>query len=393
MPVNKMKQPSSIVFAGGDRSVITAAGDALLEFFDTKKATLLRAVSRELRAKVADHPWDDQESIIRGAHVVGWHACFPHLHVVNLSKQVVPVEAFEHLRKFSKLNLSFAQFPEFSLDGEYPRLMWLDLTEEHASGTDNQRRLTDIAVKNLRCPLLTFLSLDSCEGITWLGALQHPLLTNLDLAWCSGITDVGLKALRCPLLSTLYLSSTSITDAGLEDLQCPLLTTLNLSGCKDITDAGLAALQCPLITTLDLSWCTEITSLGVLQCPLLTNVDLRSCSEITDAGLAALRCPLLNTLDLSWCTGITWLGALECPLLTKLDLRSCSEIADAGLAALRCPLLTTLNLKDCYQITNTGLGALQCPSLATLNLESTSIEVPDDIQCAQEMVRYAHNHP
>jgi hypothetical protein len=126
---------------------------------------------------------------------------------------------------------------------------------------------------------------------------------------------------------------------------------------------------------------------------MLTNVDLRSCSEITDAGLAALRCPLLNTLDLSWCTGITWLGALECPLLTKLDLRSCSEIADAGLAALRCPLLTTLNLKDCYQITNAGLGALQCPMLTTLNLESTRTEVPDDIQCAQEMVRYARNHP
>lgn len=49
------------VLAGGERSVIVATA-ALLAFFNTKGAAVLRAASFEFRDAVAAYPWDDQSS-------------------------------------------------------------------------------------------------------------------------------------------------------------------------------------------------------------------------------------------------------------------------------------------------------------------------------------------
>ena len=369
-------QSSSIALAGGDRSVLNISGSAIFPFIEMQKATSLRAVSREVCASVAEHFWANRTDVIPGRHIMGWLASFPRVRSSNLSNQNVPGNAFKSMRNFVKLNLSLSQFPELSIAGDYPQLEWLDLSEENVIGHTSQRRITSTALSSLRCPRLTFLSLDSCEGIDSLESLHFPLLTTLDLSWCTGITDAGLEALRCPLLSTLFLTNSGITDAGLNSLQWPMLTSLNISGSSGITDAGLAAIRCPKLTTLDLSWCTCITWFGGLQSPLLTSLDLRSCSELTNAGLAALNCPLLTTLDLSWCEDITRLDELRCPRMATLDLWSCSDMTDSGLAALDCPSLVSLSLCGCSQITNAGLGALQCPQLNTLNLECTGTEVP-----------------
>ena len=382
-----------VELAGGDRSVISIASAKVLAFVGIRQAATLRAVSRELRSNIADHLWNDNNAIIPGEHIMGWIASFPQIRAVNLSRQTIPDNAFGHLGSFVKLNLSFSQFPELSIAGDYPQLEWLDLSEENVTGHICQRQITSTALSSLHCPRITFLSLDSCEGIDSLESLHFPLLTTLDLSWCTGITDAGLEALRCPLLSTLFLTNSGITDAGLNSLQWPMLTSLNISGSSGITDAGLAAIRCPKLTTLDLSWCTCITWFGGLQSPLLTSLDLRSCSELTDAGLAALNCPLLTTLDLSWCTDITQLGELRCPRITTLDLWSCSELTNTGLAALRCPLLLSLSLKDCTRISNAGLGALRFPELTHLNLEGTGTEVPKKIGSAQKIMIYARANP
>jgi len=393
MDDNRVMQHARVELAGGDRSVISVSSAKVLAFVGIRQAATLRAVSRELRSNIADHIWNDDNAIIPGEHTMGWLASFPQIRAVNLSRQTIPNNAFGHLRSFVKLNLSLSQFPELSIAGDYPQLEWLDLSEENVIGHPNERRITSTTMSSLHCPRLTFLNLDSCEGIDSLESLHFPLLTTLDLSWCTRITDAGLEALQCPLLSTLFLTNSGITDAGLNSLQCPMLTSLNMSGSSGITDAGLAAIRYPKLTHLDLSWCTSISCLGGLQCPLLTSLDLRSLTKLTDAGLAALNCPLLTTLDLSWCTDITRLGELQCPRITTLDLSSCSELTNTGLAALDCPLLFSLSLKDCAMISNAGLGALRFPELTHLNLEGTGTEVPKKIGSAQEIMIYARVNP
>jgi len=316
----------TVVLVNGGRSVVTEAGNALLAFFNPDTATVLRAVSCELRDIIGDYPWENEYNVPVNK-VADWRSCFPRAKHAHLEGNL-PAKAFVHLRSLVELHLYSVPFLGRVLAGEYPRLTWLDLDE----GIDNDdeeedytgRRLTDADFTALNCPLLTTLSLFGCDGITGLGGLHCPLLTNIYVLHCEGITDTGLAALKCPLLTTLNLSyCESITDIGLAALHYPLLN-LHLSHCEGITDTGLAELKCPLLTTLNLSECKSITDAGLaaLHCPLLESLYLRNCISITDTGLAALKCPLLATLNILHCEGITDTGleALKCPLLVNLNL-------------------------------------------------------------------------
>jgi hypothetical protein len=397
------------VFTGGARSVVIEASPALLAFFDVDSAAVLRTVASDLRGIVADYRWDSS-MFVYGATVEKWRACFPRAQSANLEDEDVPADAFVHFRSLVELSLTRSQFSVRALvANEFPRLTRLDLTEDtgYTLNDETRRRLLDVDLAALQCPLLTDLTLGGCDDITGM-TLHFPLLTNLSLTF-SGITNAGLGAMQCPVLLSLDLANSegimdlgglqcprlnylnlsgceNISDIGLGALCCPLLTRLNVGGCSGITDAGLRALQCtglttlevrasnitdaglgtlqfPLLRTINLSMCSRITDsgLGMLQCPLLTTLSIGGCSAITDSGLAMLRCSLLVSLDLSCCSGITdtGLSVLKSPLLTSLDLLGCSGITDAGLAALKCPLLTNICVWGCTNITDAGLVALQ----------------------------------
>ena len=54
----------------------------LFPFFDTCEACSLRLVCRELKQAVADFPWEDMGTVIRGS-VALWRACFPRARGAN----------------------------------------------------------------------------------------------------------------------------------------------------------------------------------------------------------------------------------------------------------------------------------------------------------------------
>ena len=48
------------------------------------EATTLRQLCREFKSTVADFPWEDEKTVIRGS-VASWRACFPRARWANVS--------------------------------------------------------------------------------------------------------------------------------------------------------------------------------------------------------------------------------------------------------------------------------------------------------------------
>jgi hypothetical protein len=70
---------------------------ALLGFCNTKEATFLRAVSRELRDPVAAFPWNDKSTRILShiwPHMEQWWKCFPNAHTAMVSRAVLTEALF-----------------------------------------------------------------------------------------------------------------------------------------------------------------------------------------------------------------------------------------------------------------------------------------------------------
>jgi hypothetical protein len=108
----KLETEARAVLAGGERSVIVKASAALLKFFNTKGATVLRAVSSEFRDDIAAFPWDDQaHTAITGTNIVRWLACFPDTRAANFTDTTVPAEVFVHLRDIVKLSMARSCYP------------------------------------------------------------------------------------------------------------------------------------------------------------------------------------------------------------------------------------------------------------------------------------------
>ena len=79
--------PFRIPFAGEGEvftpdSVLSHCYGALLPMFDTAEATTLRQLCKEFKSTVADFPWEDDKTVIRGS-VAGWRACFPRARWAN----------------------------------------------------------------------------------------------------------------------------------------------------------------------------------------------------------------------------------------------------------------------------------------------------------------------
>ncbi len=93
--------PFRIPFAGEGEvfspdSVLSHCYGALLPMFSTKEATVLRLVCKELKDAVADFPWEDEKTVIKGS-VAAWRACFSRARWANVSQDNLP----ERLTRFS----------------------------------------------------------------------------------------------------------------------------------------------------------------------------------------------------------------------------------------------------------------------------------------------------
>ena len=81
--------PFRMPFAGESEvwspdSVLSHCYGALLPMFDTAEALVLRQLCREFKTTVADIPWEDDETEIKGS-VASWRACFPRARWANVS--------------------------------------------------------------------------------------------------------------------------------------------------------------------------------------------------------------------------------------------------------------------------------------------------------------------
>ena len=66
---------------------MSIVGVMLFPFFDTREACSLRLVCRELKQAVADFPWEDMDTVIRGS-LAQWRACFPRARGANVGQRV-----------------------------------------------------------------------------------------------------------------------------------------------------------------------------------------------------------------------------------------------------------------------------------------------------------------
>lgn len=161
---------------------------------------------------------------------------------------------------------------------------------------------TDVHPLLVSCSTITSLTLSSCYGIsdlafTPLSNLTHACsLRRLSLLLPNdGFTDIGLRtiAFGCPLLTDISIvSCDSITGKGARALldECPHINTLNLRNCclvEFVTSLTTPTpSQYPRLINLNVSYCESITDSCVrillLTCPRLKNLDVEGCAITRD---------------------------------------------------------------------------------------------------------------
>ena len=77
---------------GGEETLLSEVGFALLPLFSTRDACALRLVCREFLAAVSEHPWEDSETVIKGS-IAAWRACFPHARCANVQQRDVEMSS------------------------------------------------------------------------------------------------------------------------------------------------------------------------------------------------------------------------------------------------------------------------------------------------------------
>uniref|UniRef100_A0A3B3Q5P2 [histone H3]-dimethyl-L-lysine(36) demethylase n=1 Tax=Paramormyrops kingsleyae TaxID=1676925 RepID=A0A3B3Q5P2_9TELE len=151
--------------------------------------------------------------------------------------------------------------------------------------------LKDLMVSGCTWPAVSALSSPSC-----------PPLRSLDLRWIEGVKDTQIRDLLNPPgcnnrsklrnLLSFRLSGLEISDSTLRLIirHMPLLTQLDLSHCRGITDQSVNLLS----------------AVGSSTRNTLTEINLAGCSKLTDTCLQYLkRFSSVTLLDLRDCRGVT----------------------------------------------------------------------------------------
>jgi len=244
--------PFRVPFAGeGDfftpDSVLSHCYGALLPMFDTKEATTLRQLCREFKSTVADFPWEDEKTVIKGS-VASWRACFPRARGANVNEDYVGG------RRTPVMDADFVHFVG-----------------------------------------LRSLNMRNCMSVTDAAFVHLKGIHTLNMSGCDQFTITDAAFVHLKGIHTLFMTKcnqASITDAAFGHLRG--IHTLNMTSCNQftITDAALLHLKC--IHSLSLWRCTQLTSAVFTH---LKNVK----------RLNIGRCPQLTLTDDSL-EGIDWLG-------------------------------------------------------------------------------------
>lgn len=155
-------------------------------------------------------------------------------------------------------------------------------------------------------------------------------LTVLNFAYCSGITDNGVKYIveNFKLLKILNLYyCTNITSNAFKNICTNELTTLNLGNCIEIKDCIIEYISGLSLLNLDISYC-KITDIGIKYLfPIISLVSLNiSGCKITKKVIEYIsQLSSLTSINFSYCRNITTVGliTLNLPKLIFLDVTFC----------------------------------------------------------------------
>lgn len=306
--------------------------------------------------------------------------------------------AITHMHSLTRLDLSFCRVSDGFVEQLPSSLTSLDLAGAI---------LTDKVLHSLS-QKLTKLILCHCYYISNNG-LAHLVrlssLTELDLSYCTQITDCALRTLPSNIRSMYLEGCRKITDAGVHYLQPLMMDALNLNNTSishevfPVLSSTLKKLQC-----FSCLWVTDLR-----QMPLsLTSLDLRNCnfaqktvyekqnpffhpvawhhippnltelrittSNITDSDLQYIP-SRVTFLDLSGCTTITGSGFAHFPpSLTILNLSCCDRLEKWDFNHLTN--LRTLNLRDSPSLDETVTNLPR--TLTQLDLSSRTSRITND---------------
>ena len=173
-----------MTLAGGKgRTLLAECPGALLQFFDTRDACVLRLVCREFQAAVAAHPWEDRDTVILGS-IGGWRACFPRARCAN-------VRFYENAPGWRHTPVVDADFVHF-----------VGLWELDVSGSTE---VTDAAFVHLRG--IRVLDMSFCRRITNAGVAHLVGIQKLCIigCWQPTLTDAAFAPLPPKTPKPLHL--------------------------------------------------------------------------------------------------------------------------------------------------------------------------------------------
>jgi hypothetical protein len=261
---------------GGEPTIVSIVGVVLLPFFDTREACSLRLVCRELKQAVADFPWEDMGTVIRGS-IALWRACLPRARGANVGQRIG--DGLYHNPNGRRTAV---------VDGDFVHFVGL-----RALNISLCRKVTDAAFVHLRG--IERLDMSHCD---------QPTITDAAFAHLVGIQR----------LSIWYCDQATITDAAFVHLKG--IKVLNMSMCSQLTDAAFEHLKG--IHTLFMWRCSQAT--------------------ITDAAFEHLKG--IHSLVMTGCNqaSITGAGLEHLKGITRLGMWRCSDEAKAAAESLGLPV-------------------------------------------------------
>jgi hypothetical protein len=276
----------AVLAGGAGRTLLAECPGALLQFFDTPEACVLRLVFREFQAAVAAHPWEDRETVILGS-IGGWRACFPRARCANVRMWATDGVVRRHT---PVVDADFVHF--------------VGLWEL------NMRRcmaVTDAAFLYLRG--IRVLDMTDCD---------QPTITDAGLAHLVGIQRLCIRGCH----------QATLTDAAFAPLRG--IRVLNMSFCRQLTDAAFAHLKG--IHTLLMWGCSQ---------PTITDAAL--------AHLKGIKCLVLDTCSIPFTeVGLVHLRGITRLHMEDADAVSIAAARDLGLPATTgiCTELSAFRFSD-----------------------------------------------
>jgi hypothetical protein len=229
------------------RTLLAECRSALLDFFFTDEACVLRLVCREFKDAVAAHPWYDRCTLIAGS-IAKWRSCFPLARCANVREdetvfgsehRLTPVvdADFVHFEGLWELEISWCMAVT---DAAFVHLRDIRIL---AMVGCSQLAITDAGLAHMAG--IEELWMDDCSQCTLTDAAYAPLrgLCLLSVGSADQYTDglfVHLKDIH--ILYLEHCHTEAFTDAALRHLLGIKMLYYTSSTCfsdKALTDSGI----------------------------------------------------------------------------------------------------------------------------------------------------------